>query len=72
MTVPAKQTEKSPPWLEYLRQNPDDDLDAVMPLRLPMSVQMQIMAKAEELGVSSQDVVVFALIDYGVAPETLA
>jgi hypothetical protein len=72
MTVPAKQSEALPSWLEHLRQNPDDDLDAVMQLRLPMSVQMQIMAKAKELGVSSQDVVVFALIDYGVAPETLA
>jgi hypothetical protein len=72
MTKPAEQRKNLPSWLEHLRQNPDDDLDAVMHLRLPMSVQMQIMAKAKELGVSSQDVVVFALIDYGVAPETLA
>jgi hypothetical protein len=65
MTVPAKQTEKLPSRLEYLHQNPDDDLDAFM----PKSVQLQI--KAKEPGVSRQDVVDFALIYYGVVPETL-
>lgn len=67
MTVPVKQNEKPPSRLEYLHQNPDDDLDAVK----PKNMQLQIMAKAKEPSVSRQDVVVFALIYCSVVPETL-
>lgn len=39
-----------------------------MELHVPMSVQVEIMRKAEELGVTRVDVVLSALADYGIAP----
>ncbi len=54
-------------WLEFLRANPESDFESVMELHVPMSVQVEIMRKAEELGVTRVDVVLSALASYGIA-----
>ena len=59
-------------WLDFLHRNPDCDFESVMELRVPMSAQVEIMRKAEELGISSLDVVIYALADYGIAKESVA
>lgn len=71
MTTANEKLHNMTAWLDFLRQNPEHDSDTVMELRIPMSVQVEIMRKAEELGVSNIDVVMFALADYGVAPEAI-
>ncbi len=58
--------------LKFLRENPELDPDAVMELNLPVSIQVEIMCKAEELGVTTHDVVLYALADYGIAQEHVA
>ncbi len=58
-------------WLDYLRENPADDFDSVMELRIPMSIQLEIMRKAQELEVLPLDVVLYALADYGIARDKI-
>ncbi|SMR71967.1 hypothetical protein SAMN04488030_1310 [Aliiroseovarius halocynthiae] len=72
MTTPKDRVQNMTEWLDFLQQNPDSDFESVMELRVPMSAQVEIMRKAEELGVSSLDVVLFALADYGIAKELVA
>lgn len=72
MTTPKDRVQNMTEWLDFLHQNPDNDFESVMELRVPMSAQVEIMRKAEELGVSSLDVVLFALADYGIAKELVA
>lgn len=72
MTTPKDRVQNMTEWLDFLQQNPDSDFESVMELRVPMSAQVEIMRKAEELGVSSLDVVLFALADYGIARELVA
>lgn len=72
MTTPKDRAQNMTEWLDFLHQNPDSDFESVMELRVPMSAQVEIMRKAEELGVSSLDVVLFALADYGIAKELVA
>ncbi|MHA3916700.1 hypothetical protein [Halovulum sp. GXIMD14793] len=69
MTSPNERLNNMTTWLDFLHQNPDSDFESVMELRMPMSAQVEIMRKAEELGVSTMDVVLFALADYGIAKE---
>ena len=52
-------------WAEHLRENPSDDFQSIMELRLPMSVQVEIMRKAAEMDVTNLDVVLLALSTYG-------
>lgn len=56
-------------WLEFLRANPENDFESVMELHVPMSVQIEIMCRAEELGVSRVDVVLSALASSGIVSE---
>ena len=72
MTTAKDRVQNMTEWLNFLHQNPDSDFESVMELRVPMSAQVEIMRKAEELGVSSLDVVLFALADYGIAKELVA
>jgi len=72
MTTPKDRVQNMTEWLDFLQQNPESDFESVMELRVPMSAQVEIMRKAEELGVSSLDVVLFALADYGIAKELVA
>lgn len=58
-------------WLDYLREHPEDDFNSVMELRIPMSIQLEIMRKAEELRALPLDVVLYALADYGVARQKI-
>lgn len=59
-------------WLKFLRENPESDFESVMELRVPMSAQVEIMRKAEEMGVGRLEVVLYALADYGIAKELIA
>lgn len=67
MSAVADRIQSMTTWLEFLRANPDSDFESVMELHVPMSVQVEIMRKAEELGVTRGDVVLSALASYGIA-----
>ena len=72
MTTPKECVQNMTEWLNFLHEIPDCDFESVMELRVPMSAQVEIMRKAEELGVSSLEVVIFALADYGIAKELVS
>lgn len=69
MTAAADPIQSMTTWLEFLRANPESDFESVMELRVPMSVQIEVMRRAEELGVSRVDVVLSALASSGIATE---
>lgn len=58
-------TENLTTWADHLRENPSDDFQSILELRLPMSVQVEIMRKANEMDVTNLDVVLMALSTYG-------
>lgn len=71
MTDISNRAKSMTTWLDYLRENPVDDFDSVMELRIPMSIQLEIMRKAQELEVLPLDVVLYALADYGIARDKI-
>lgn len=56
-------------WLEFLRANPESDFTSIMELQVPMSVQIEVMRKAAEMGVTLVEVVLSALASCGIASE---
>ncbi|PTE14462.1 hypothetical protein [Pseudogemmobacter blasticus] len=56
-------------WLEFLWANPESDFESVMELHVPMSVQIEVMRRAEELGVTRVDVMLSALATSGIVTE---
>ena len=71
MTAISERVKSMTAWLDYLRENPADDFDSVMELRIPMSIQLEIMRKAEELRLRPLDVILSALAVYGIARERI-
>ncbi len=59
-------------WLEFLRENPESDFTSIMELQVPMSVQIEVMCKAAEMGVTLVEVVLSALASCGIASEDSA
>lgn len=71
MTDISNRVKSMTTWLDYLRENPADDVDSVMELRIPMSIQLEIMRKAQELEVLPLDVVLYVLADYGIGRDKI-
>lgn len=69
MTAAPDPIQSMTSWLEFLRANPESDFESVMELHVPMSVQVEVMRRAEELGVSRVDVVLSALARSGIVTE---
>jgi hypothetical protein len=65
VTQPPNRAENLTTWADHLRENPSDDFESILELRLPMSVQVEIMRKANEMDVTNLDVVLMALSTYG-------
>lgn len=69
MTAAPDPIQSMTTWLEFLRANPESDFESVMELHVPMSVQIKVMRRAEELGVSLVDVVLSALASSGIVSD---
>lgn len=62
---PINRAENLADRVEHLRENPSDELQSIMELRLPMSVQVEIMRKVAEMDVTNLDAILMALSTYG-------